>query len=277
MKNSRITTLSIFIGLILVIGVGVIYAGNDKGSWSEERLAPFSVAPGEKGQHEIILIHQGNRGIKGDNIDIKVSENLKSLIKVIAIKDIEDRGKDKQTEFTLEITPSSGEDIGVITGVGTLVKKNGSAVNGIPELPIEITISNIPLPPDPAEEGKQTLEGIDLDGDGLRDDVQRHIVLTYPNSAQTRAALIQISKAKLAALLNANSESKSVRHSNEFAAGAACLHAIIGDFDQSRKIRKELTAKILNTRERVLAHIRYNDQLGGHVFELLKGQSHCNF
>ena len=33
------------------------------------------------------------------------------------------------------------------------------------------------LPPDPGEAGKVTVEGIDSDGDGVRDDVQRYIAL----------------------------------------------------------------------------------------------------
>jgi hypothetical protein len=47
------------------------------------------------------------------------------------------------------------------------------------------------LPPDPGAAGNATLAGIDSDGDGVRDDVQRYIGLTYPQSAKERAALTQ--------------------------------------------------------------------------------------
>ena len=47
------------------------------------------------------------------------------------------------------------------------------------------------LPPDPGAAGKATLAGIDAGGDGVRDDVQRWIALTYPNSQKTRAVLTQ--------------------------------------------------------------------------------------
>jgi len=50
------------------------------------------------------------------------------------------------------------------------------------------------LPPDPGAAGKLTLSGIDSDNDGVRDDVQRWIVMTYPNSQKTRAALTQRTK-----------------------------------------------------------------------------------
>ena len=45
------------------------------------------------------------------------------------------------------------------------------------------------LPPDPGAAGKATLEGIDADGDGLRDDLQRFIAISYPDSGRTRAGL----------------------------------------------------------------------------------------
>ena len=51
------------------------------------------------------------------------------------------------------------------------------------------------LPPDPGERGKQTLRGIDADGDGLRDDVQRFIVLNWGFSERAVAALGAIARA----------------------------------------------------------------------------------
>ena len=39
---------------------------------------------------------------------------------------------------------------------------------------------------------KATVEGLDIDNDGVRDDIQRYIDATYPNSPEKRAALKQI-------------------------------------------------------------------------------------
>ena len=55
-------------------------------------------------------------------------------------------------------------------------------------------MSIVVLPPDPGAAGKTTLQGVDSDGDGVRDDVQRYIALTYPNSEKTRATLTQYTK-----------------------------------------------------------------------------------
>src|SRR3989344_936537 len=66
------------------------------------------------------------------------------------------------------------------------------------------------LPPDPGKKGKQTLEGVDSDGDGIRDDVQRYIVLTFPSSEKTRAALTQITQDVQDAIMNADDEDESI-------------------------------------------------------------------
>jgi hypothetical protein len=52
------------------------------------------------------------------------------------------------------------------------------------------------LPPDPGRAGNATLEGIDSDNDGLRDDVQRAIWLRAPRPDQNalRLAMIQFAK-----------------------------------------------------------------------------------
>ena len=47
------------------------------------------------------------------------------------------------------------------------------------------------LPPDPGEEADKTVAGIDANRNGIRDDVELAIFAEYPNSAKTRAVLLQ--------------------------------------------------------------------------------------
>lgn len=47
------------------------------------------------------------------------------------------------------------------------------------------------LPPDPGEEADKTVAGIDANNNGIRDDVELAIFKEYPNSARTRAVLLQ--------------------------------------------------------------------------------------
>ncbi len=133
------------------------------------------------------------------------------------------------------------------------------------------------LPPDPGEAGKQTLAGIDSDHDGVRDDVQRYIAQTYPNSAKTRAALTQDAKVVQSELLDANSKQLSMQHSDEEDKAASCLNSLAG-LDNSINMQKKLEAVILNTDDRNRAYFKYNDQLGGEVFSLLPDDSsYCAF
>ena len=47
------------------------------------------------------------------------------------------------------------------------------------------------LPPDPGIEADKTIAGIDANNNGIRDDVELDVFKEYPNSAKTRAALLQ--------------------------------------------------------------------------------------
>lgn len=47
------------------------------------------------------------------------------------------------------------------------------------------------LPPDPGAEADKTVAGVDANGNGIRDDVELAIFKEYPDSAKTRAVLLQ--------------------------------------------------------------------------------------
>ncbi|TSC78091.1 MAG: lipoprotein [Parcubacteria group bacterium Gr01-1014_24] len=47
------------------------------------------------------------------------------------------------------------------------------------------------LPPDPGADADKTVPGIDANNNGIRDDVELAIFKEYPNSAKTRAVLLQ--------------------------------------------------------------------------------------
>src|SRR3989338_6009263 len=47
------------------------------------------------------------------------------------------------------------------------------------------------VPPDPGAEADKTVQGIDANENGIRDDVELAIFKEYPNSAKTRAVLLQ--------------------------------------------------------------------------------------
>lgn len=122
------------------------------------------------------------------------------------------------------------------------------------------------LPPDPGEAGKATLAGIDSDRDGVRDDIQRYIAITYPNSAKTRAALTQVTKVMQNELLDANNKEKSILHAEESDRAITCLVYVAGSVSTERQLRLALMPVALNTDARNKAYFAYDDQLGGQVF-----------
>lgn len=120
------------------------------------------------------------------------------------------------------------------------------------------------LPPDPGEAGKITLEGIDFDQDGLRDDIQRYIALTYPDSRKTREALRQAAAALQKIILQSPDEESALRNTELEARASECLWYIYPD--NGSKIDDLLMAEFLNTIERSKAYLEYDAKLGGHVF-----------
>ena len=129
--------------------------------------------------------------------------------------------------------------------------------------------NNMGLPPDPGEAGKATLEGIDSDGDGVRDDVQRYIALNHPDSAKVRGALTMRAKNLQQALVDADNKELSIQHMNETAKVMRCAKYIQWHLNiRLHRPRAAMVAEILNTEARSRAYIKYNHQLSGNTFRL---------
>lgn len=138
--------------------------------------------------------------------------------------------------------------------------------------PIDIAVTpngTRPLPPDPGSAGMTTLAGVDSDSDGVRDDVERYIALTYPNSANTKDAMTQIAVALQSELLDASDQSLAIEDALDWSYATDCLdfvtasgNADVTGLGQSMDMANALKAKILNTQERTQAFFQSNAQLG---------------
>jgi len=139
------------------------------------------------------------------------------------------------------------------------------------------------LPPDPGAAGKATLAGIDSDNDGVRDDVQRWIALTYPNSQKTRAALRQDAKAMQVIILNASNP--AIARANSIAEGRAsdCIRfvrrQVLGTIvTDTYQINREMEAVFLNTAARSRAWLQADHYLSGMMFNVpIDLSASCNF
>lgn len=120
------------------------------------------------------------------------------------------------------------------------------------------------LPPDPGIAGEATLAGIDSDGDGVRDDIQRYIVLTYPDQPEVQKALRQYAKAKQDFILNAEDAAKTMENATKVSQSTNCLYS--KDVKNPYDIGEKIDAKFANTKERILAEIKADSHLSGHVF-----------
>jgi hypothetical protein len=121
------------------------------------------------------------------------------------------------------------------------------------------------LPPDPGEAGKTTLAGIDSDGDGVRDDVERSIIFSAPESARHREALKQQAIAIQRSIL-------SQTYDQSYQSFIARMRAIdclsfVGKLADNQW--KGILALMLNTKARLQANELSKSQVNGQVFHVL--------
>lgn len=122
------------------------------------------------------------------------------------------------------------------------------------------------LPKDPGEAGKATLEGIDSDNDGVRDDLQRFIALTFTDSAKHRALLSLFAKTFQQIVIDADDKTLSIQHSGERLRLHKCEMYLESELNLRLRIpRKKLFAETMNTDSRSRAYIQYNQQVSGRI------------
>jgi hypothetical protein len=116
--------------------------------------------------------------------------------------------------------------------------------------------SNVPPPA-----SQESLAGTDANGDGVRDDVEAYIDMTYPVPAQgdTNRALRQFARASQGTIIDAGDPARSVAHAAERFRALECLMARRpADF---HLVFVELRARVLNTTARSLAYIQADDHV----------------
>ena len=131
----------------------------------------------------------------------------------------------------------------------------------------DIPQAAVGLPPDPGEPGKATVAGIDSNGNGVRDDVERWIGFTFQDSVE-RQALAQAAKGLQASILNPTNEEAAHAAGLARAMAAQCLGNLFQSVTAGQDAFGELLGKMLNTERRFLA----NQESTRHIGHLLIGQ-----
>lgn len=263
----RKKALFLILPAIALVAVGLVLMmhspasdARDMVTWEPTSLY-WSLAAGESTTTEVAF----TAGMTARDVSVEVAPEVAEYVSV-SPGSFSRLRRGRQYEIAVTITAPADALIGVYDG--TLDMRQGRRRLG-EELPVDLTVAPIPLPPDPGEAGKLTIEGIDFDGDGVRDDVQRWIALTYPEDAQARAALTQGAYTLQQALLIAEDKSASIEIARQDTRAAECLmHVLTPDTAYLRSA--ELESAVVNTESRSRAYIRYNEQLGGEVFPMVR-------
>lgn len=133
------------------------------------------------------------------------------------------------------------------------------------------------LPPDPGADADKTIQGIDANQNGIRDDVELAIFNEYPNSAKTRAVLLQYALAlQMEVTQSIVNEETVTAVAEETSRGYSCIGDAVSRDDKEKfnKVTDEYINFIennqLNTEQRQKAQKDfYDENLGS--YELKNG------
>lgn len=117
------------------------------------------------------------------------------------------------------------------------------------------------FPPDPGEAGRKTIQGVDSDHDGVRDDVQRWIYAFVPKEPNKQFALRQMARYYQDCLRD--DFQLEVRKLNEVLLDRAqqCLRLNFNDELHGYLEERYLKAKILNTYARTVRYLENDNKI----------------
>lgn len=134
------------------------------------------------------------------------------------------------------------------------------------------------LPPDPGRRGKLSVEGVDDDSDGIRDDLQIFIATQYKNSPGTRVALRQVTSGMQELLTAPPSESDEARQaSTRIVRGVECLYSV--EQGKAKQVLARLSREVINTPDRAQAYFEAEGRLAGQIYPIASGapfESSCD-
>jgi len=131
------------------------------------------------------------------------------------------------------------------------------------------------LPPDPGDMGKVTLEGVDSNTNGIRDDLEIYIDVNFGTSQKKREALNQLAQSLQQGII-ATTEQESMNAANSFSRSMECLEYI----DSENQEWKSVQSKAVDTPERLDAWLSHETRISGKVFPirpLSEWKTSCSF
>lgn len=268
MRIVKATWFAVIGVLLSLFVVGAAWALPPRVSWEPERLAPASLAPGESATYSLTLVHTGFLPIPATRqLRIVPEGAIAHYVTVIppVFPPVLKRGDRVSVQVT--VTAPADAPLSVVRDEILLerILPNGKTLEVFraEALPVELTFSPIALPPDPGESGKVTVEGIDSNADGVRDDIERFITLTFGSSAKTVSALRQEAIYSQKALLTQTRE-ESLALIPEMVRAVECMEYLKVPDSAS----KAITARIINTDARYRAWAADEGRVSGHGWKI---------
>ncbi len=163
----------------------------------------------------------------------------------------------------------------------TLQAQVGKVLSNPVHLEIYWEVDGHRLPPEPDPKvNNATLLGVDVNHNGVRDDVERWIYKTYKHPIE-RGLILQVAYAFQKVILNPQKAHETVKYINN---SLSCYYYL---FDTDNYIREKYKYRYLghdlkkiqfNTIKRHIAYERYNGEFNGEVFSSQEAnQSKCLF
>ena len=216
--------------------------------WSQPSLLEFLLPSTSK---KLTVTFRSSETLS--QVDVFVAPALSSVLTIspTQLKKLAG-GKEYKLDLVLKAPASTGV---AFEGTVHLKMTQGTSSTKSSPLTVKVIVHNQPVPPDPGKTGTVTLAGIDSDNDGVRDDVQRHIVATHFDSARARLALFQYARAFGKVLEQANTPDAAW---DSAIYASRCVLAMGPDIDGIRTMRTSLdvvTSTFLNTEPRSRAYL----------------------
>ena len=125
------------------------------------------------------------------------------------------------------------------------------------------------LPPDPGPAGMLTIEGIDADKDGIRDDVQRFIVENWGDSPRAVKVLRNLAEQKLMTVRVGGdlSREETQQLAQKLLNAASCLFYATPELVE-QQAQELVGLRVMNTPERYKRASEFNYQMAHHVYML---------
>lgn len=122
-------------------------------------------------------------------------------------------------------------------------------------------VMGVNLPPDPGAMADVTIKGIDVNNNGIRDDVELAIFKEYPNSAKTRAVLLQYALALqmevIQPFINENIATEAIREQSR---ADTCLSDVIAPRENGTESRKYKDIEKINNTLNFVEKIQFNNK-----------------